>query len=246
MKVMYLDESGNHDLRRIDANYPVFVLGGVVADRSYVREVIQDEVRQFKMRQFGRDDIVLHTVDMHKGRGSYGFLADPRRRTTFYAELNQMIDALDFTVVACVIRKAEHVARHGERAGDPYHISLKYLIERFCLDLGVAEDSGYICAEKRNPGQDAELLEEWERLLRTGTEHVRAREIDAKILGIDLRDKQPSLAAMQLADLVITPIGRHIAGKPPSPNAVQWNVVERKLRRVQGEYLGPGLIIRPR
>jgi hypothetical protein len=35
MKRMYLDESGNHDLLRIDQQYPIFVLGGVIVDAEY-------------------------------------------------------------------------------------------------------------------------------------------------------------------------------------------------------------------
>jgi hypothetical protein len=50
---------------------------------------------------------------------------------------------------------------------------------------------------------------------------------------------------MQLSDVVITPIGRHVAGMPPKPNEVQWTVVERKLRRVGGTYWGSGLVILP-
>jgi hypothetical protein len=53
------------------------------------------------------------------------------------------------------------------------------------------------------------------------------------------------LAGMQLADLMVTPIGRHILKSPVKPNRVQWNVVESKLRRVDERYLGVGLVIRP-
>lgn len=242
---MYLDESGNHDLRKIDPAYPVFVLGGAIIERSYIRQVIEPELRQFKMAHFGREDVILHTVDMSKGRGDYAFLADPLRRTTFYSELNGMLRRLDYQVVACVVKKPEHVLRYGANAADPYHTSLKYLVERFCLELGQEDDSGFICAEKRNSGLDTGLINVWSELLRSGTEHVTSKEIDAKIVGLDLKDKRPNLAGMQLADLVITPIGRHIAGKPHKLHEVHWTVVESKLRRVNGTYEGPGLIIRP-
>ncbi len=32
MKVMYLDESGDHNLQVIDRDYPIFVLGGVILE----------------------------------------------------------------------------------------------------------------------------------------------------------------------------------------------------------------------
>jgi len=33
--VMFLDESGDHSLTRIDPQYPMFVLGGIIVDREY-------------------------------------------------------------------------------------------------------------------------------------------------------------------------------------------------------------------
>lgn len=243
---MFLDESGNHDLRRIDPDYPVFVLGGVIVERSYIREVLHPEIQQFKERYFGRVDIVLHTVEMHRGRGDYGFLADPGRRSDFFDDLNELLGRLEYKVVAVVIKKTEHLLRYGASAGDPYHVGLRYLVERFCLDLGHEQDGGFICAERRNPGLDTELTVVWEELLRTGTEHFAAQEIDRRIIGLDLKAKRSELSAMQLADLVITPIGRYVAGKPERASQVRWSTIEPKFRRVDGCHLGPGLIIRPR
>jgi hypothetical protein len=148
---MYLDESGDHNLKKINPNYPIFVLGGVIADRAYVRNVIEPRMRQFKQEHFGRDDVILLTVDMGRGGGDYAFLDDPAPRASFYAELNQMLENLDYKVVACVIRKDAHVAQYGPNAADPYMYSLEILIERFCLKLNSELDGGFVCAEKRNP-----------------------------------------------------------------------------------------------
>ena len=35
MKVLFLDESGDHNLSVIDPSYPIFVLGGVIVDQDY-------------------------------------------------------------------------------------------------------------------------------------------------------------------------------------------------------------------
>jgi len=34
MKILYLDESGDHDLVNIDKNYPIFALSGCVLDNK--------------------------------------------------------------------------------------------------------------------------------------------------------------------------------------------------------------------
>jgi hypothetical protein len=246
MKIMFLDESGNHNLKRVDPIYPVFVLGGAIVDRAYVRNIIEPEMQQFKMTHFGRTDVILHTVEMGRGRGDFAFLANPAKRAAFYADLNDLLQRWEYKVVACVFELPRFVAQYHDPV-DPYHYGLEILIERFCKELGADEDAGYIYAEKRNPGHDRELMAEWERLTTgmAGTTYIRAEEINRKIIDLSLKDKKPNMAGMQLADLVVTPPGRHVAGRPVVPNQVQWSVVESKLRRGFGTYMGYGLIIRP-
>lgn len=247
MKMMYLDESGDHRLKKINPTYPIFVLGGVIADRAYVREVMEPRVRQFKQHFFRREDVILHTVDMRNNAGDFAFLTNAPRRAEFYTELNAMLQELEYQVIAVVIKKEAHVAQYRDNAADPYLYALEMLIERFCEDLGEELDAGFICAEKRNPTLDRELMEAWEKLRSRGigTGHASSRRIEERIVGLDLRDKKPNLAGMQLADLVITPIGRHVLQAPVRADQVQWSVVEGKLRRVEGSYREKGLAIRP-
>jgi len=35
VKILFLDESGDHNLSIIDPQYPLFVLGGVIVDMDY-------------------------------------------------------------------------------------------------------------------------------------------------------------------------------------------------------------------
>lgn len=71
LKVMFLDESGNHGLIKIDPLYPVFVLGGVIVDRDYADDELTDRVRRFKMNLFGRDDLILHTADITRNNNGF-------------------------------------------------------------------------------------------------------------------------------------------------------------------------------
>lgn len=95
---MYIDESGDHGLKTVDPRYPVFVLGGVIVDRTCVRTDIRSRVQQLKRDFFGRDDIVLHTADIVRGRNGFERLAEPGFRTEFYTALNVMMDELEYTV----------------------------------------------------------------------------------------------------------------------------------------------------
>lgn len=249
MKVMYLDESGDHNLtpKKVSPNYPIFVLGGVIVDRSYLREVIEPRVRELKRRFWGREDVILHTVDMRNNAGDFAFLTDSARRGVFYAELNALRQELEYQVIAVAIKKDAYAVRYGADAADPYRYALGLLIERFCWELDPEPDAGFVCAEKRNPALDRELMAAWEELRTngTGTGDASSRRIEERIVGLDLRDKKPNLAGMQLADLVITPVGRHVLQTPEKADQVRWSMVESKLRRVGGTYRETGLVVRP-
>ncbi|MCA9863351.1 MAG: DUF3800 domain-containing protein [Thermomicrobiales bacterium] len=132
MKVMYLDESGDHNLEKIDPHQPVFVLGGIIVDRAYARTVLRHRVREFKHEFLGSPDIVLHTNDIIRARNGFEQLKDSAFREAFYEGINAMMRELEYQVVACVINKRRLVDKYGRNAEDPYHYGLHVLIERFC------------------------------------------------------------------------------------------------------------------
>jgi hypothetical protein len=117
--VMFIDESGDHNLTVIDPQYPIFVLGGIIADRAYAEREITAAVRQFKNDVFGRDDICLHTSDIVRNRNGFERMKEPEFRARFYRELNALMEGLQFSVVACAIRKDEHLSRYGRPSTRP-------------------------------------------------------------------------------------------------------------------------------
>lgn len=242
MKVLYLDESGDHNLAVIDPSYPLFVLGGVVMDQRYAEGPLEDALRDFKRRLFGREDLILHTADITRNRNGFERLKEPAFRERFYRELNALLRGLEFKVVACVIRKQEHLSRYGVAALDPYMLSLDVLVERFCMDLG--SGSGVIVAECRDPTLDRQLDIAWLNLKVQGTRYSQASEIQRRIVGLNLRPKSANIAALQLADLVVTPIGRKVLGKNIKED---YRVVEEKFRcSREGRIEGYGLVVLPR
>ena len=53
MTYLFLDESGDHSLTRIDPQYPVFVLGGVVVDADYAAGEMARKLDRFKLDVLG-------------------------------------------------------------------------------------------------------------------------------------------------------------------------------------------------
>lgn len=245
MQTLFLDESGDHSLTVIDPQYPVFVLGGVILNDDYERGEASARLERFKRDLFGSHDFVLHTADIVRQVGPFSILSDSCIRSTFRHRLNALMRELEFTVVACAIRKDAHLAAYGTSALDPYILSLNVLIERFCFalhDLGETEP-GVVIAERRDPALDAALLAAWRHIRARGTSYLRPATIRERIARLDLQGKSPGRIGLELADLVVSPIGRYVAEKPPRED---WAIVEAKLRRRGGSYWGSGLVVLPK
>ena len=64
MHYLFLDESGDHSLTRIDPGYPVFVLGGIIVAGDEALRKLEKSVAAFKRDLFRNPDLVLHTADI--------------------------------------------------------------------------------------------------------------------------------------------------------------------------------------
>ena len=70
MKFLFLDESGDHNLIKIDMQYPIFVLGGIIIDDDYL-SILNEKVDEFKLEVFGTKDIILHTADITRNKNGF-------------------------------------------------------------------------------------------------------------------------------------------------------------------------------
>jgi uncharacterized protein DUF3800 len=244
MKILFLDESGDHNLSIIDPMYPLFVLGGVIMDKAYSEGELIEQLNSFKLKLFGKKDVILHTADITRNKNGFEQLIEKSFREKFYHELNNVIQNLKFTVIACVIRKDVHLSRYGLAALDPYFLSLDILVERFCMEIGNVPSGGLIIAERRDPTLDHQLDLAWLNLKIQGTRYMQARQIEKRVVSLNLRSKSENIAGLQLADLVVTPIGRYVLGKSVKED---FRIIQSKFRCSKtGEWRGYGLVTLPK
>lgn len=243
-KILFLDESGDHSLAKIDPQYPMFVLGGVLVDEAYATGAMDAEVRKFKRDLFGTDAICLHYADIVRATNGFEAMADAAFRKHYYQELSGLLGRLAIRIVACAIKKDAHLGRYGMRAVDPYMLSLDVLVERFCYDIGPTGETGYMIAERRDPTLDHQLDLAWLNLKIQGTQFVKAIDVERRITGLTLQNKKANLSGLQLADLVVSPIGRDLLGKKDRGD---YEAVKSRFRRsYSGNYMGWGLVVLPR
>lgn len=123
-------------------------------------------------------------------------------------------------------------------------LSLGVVIERFCFELGGSGPQGIVHVERRNDRLDQELRIAWDVLRLNGTRYVRPEVIRRRITAFVFETKASGGPALEVADLVVTPLGRWVAGMPPKADL---DVVMQKLRRGPGgEWRGAGLVVLPK
>ena len=72
--IVFVDESGDHSLTSIDADFPVFALAFCIVEKAdYIAKIVP-EMQALKFKYWGHDAIVLHEHDIRKEKGEFAFL----------------------------------------------------------------------------------------------------------------------------------------------------------------------------
>ena len=82
-KIMFLDESGDHSLDKIDNSYPMFVLAGCIFDFDYYSTITEQQINILKIKHFGKTDVILRSYDIRKQKGDFSCLVDKEKREAF-------------------------------------------------------------------------------------------------------------------------------------------------------------------
>jgi len=64
--IVYADESGDHHLGKIDAQYPIFCLALCIINKKNYINHITPTIQQLKFDFWGHDNIILHERDIRK------------------------------------------------------------------------------------------------------------------------------------------------------------------------------------
>ncbi|MBW4635240.1 MAG: DUF3800 domain-containing protein [Iphinoe sp. HA4291-MV1] len=233
----FIDESGDHNLdySKVNDPYEVFVLSAVCFQESdYL--IFDQKFRELKTHFFGDDSFIVHTKEMTRPGKSKDArnlqFGKPEFRTSFYSAINKLIEETSFELVSCLINKSHLMSKaaiEGINAEDPYIFSLQWVLDKIffrCRDDLTCK----IFPEKRADRENLQIELEMLRVKNAGTLRYKPKEISQKLEEFTLKDKKLNLSGLQLADLVVTPIGRDFIGKPERPgNEVSYKVVKSKM-----------------
>lgn len=211
---LFIDESGDHNLSKIDPTYPMFALGGLcISELAY--EELNNEIDTIKEKYYGSVDIILHSSELKRPKDSRSdsrnmFLLDPEQRKVFYQEIDTtIVMAHEFSLAACFIHKQLHIDYYSQPA-DPYYFSFENLINRV---LWYTKDATVeIVAECRGKELDNALLAEYERLKSTGARFHSGEDIERKTKLV-CKPKSENINGLQIIDLALSSLTRHYLGK---------------------------------
>lgn len=223
--IVYVDESGDHALDKMDPQYPVFVLMFCLFKKQEYAKVICPAVQELKFKYFGHDATILHEREIRKAQPPFSGLLVPETRAAFMDDVTELIAQAPMTLVAVVIRKDRLTERYRS-PDNPYFLALEFGLERVCAELEKLGQKGrriHVVFECRGQKEDHDLELAFRRTMDT------FRMCRGHDLEIVMCDKRGNAAGLQLADLMARPIGRKVMN--PSQTNRAYEVIHPKLRR---------------
>lgn len=201
--LVFVDESGDHSLASIDAEYPIFVLAFCVFNRdTYLSEAVP-KIKALKIRHFGHDLAILHERDIRRRTGWFSKISKADH-DLLVAELSDIMRGLDFKIISVIIDKHRLKARY-KNPDHPYHLALGFgleRIERFLASRNQAGRKLSIVCEARGGREDADLELAFRRVCDGA--NYRGERYPHEIA---IADKKCNSEGLQIADLTARPIG---------------------------------------
>lgn len=242
--IVFMDESGDHSLVKVDADFPIFVLTFVIVEKEAYAHDLVPAVKELKFRFWGHDAAILHSHEIRKPRGDFAFLQIKERRDAFLADLNEMMCEAPYTLVAVAIRK-DKLTKQYRKPYSPYHLALELGLERvrdYLFRHGQKGRLTWLLAEARGDKEDQDLELEFRRVM--DGEGAMGSDVSATPFEMRILSKKANAEGMQLADLVAHPVARHVL-KPDQPNQA-FDIIQTKLMvNGRGRYEGVGLKVFP-
>lgn len=220
--IVYVDESGDHGMQTIDAQFPVFVLAFCVFHKGHYSEKVVPALEKFKFKHFGHDQIVLHESEIRKEKGPFRIFPTREHKNRFLDELTSIIEESKFILISCVIDKNR--LREEEKVSNPYHIALRFCLEtlhQFLMEKGEQDKPTHIIVERRGEKEDKDLELEFRRIC--AGQNCMERSLPFEIL---FSDKKAMSSGLQLADLVARPIGLSVFRREQENRA--FDVLKKK------------------
>lgn len=234
---MFIDESGDHGLSKIDPDFPAFLLCGVIiSSENYA--ILNDDFNTIKRKYWGEKEVIFHSSDIRKCRKEFQILFDIRLKANFYDDLNAAVSKENYVIIASAIDKKKYINTYGKISNDIYELSLSFIVERaiFYLDGIPGPKRLIIGIEKRGKKEDQLLNEHFQKIRARGTSYVTSQRLREVGLQIHFREKKENINGLQLSDLVAYPIITHVMN--PNRANPAYDLIRNRIYQKNGKLYG--------
>lgn len=241
---LFIDECGDHQLKKYDPTFPVFTLCGILVSRENLKS-LNNAFANLKMEIFGNTDVIIHSVEVRKWRKDFYVLQDESLRIKFFSGIEKILSQHDaYAIVSCTILKEllDKFCVRGEE-DDVYGLSLSYLLERgiFCVDnFGEENPQISVVVERRGKKEDARLLNYYNGLRNRGTKWVTPERLRSRVEHFEFKYKRDNIIGLQIADLVAYPVTQHILH--PERENRSYEAIKHNIFSDKGLLLGQKII----
>ncbi|MGB1283614.1 MAG: DUF3800 domain-containing protein [Polaribacter sp.] len=234
---LFLDESGDHGLKKIDENFPIFLLCGIlISEENY--KIVREKINKIKLEFWNNNNVIFHSRDIRKCNNEFQILFDLKIKKRFYESINSLISTDNYKIISSSISKLAFIKKYGKLENDVYEIALSFVLERtiFCLDDFKDCTELEIIIEKRGKKEDLKLAKHIQKLTQVGTYYVTPERI--KKLGFKTRFswKKENINGLQLADLIAYPTARYILN--PKGVHLSFNIFKHNFYTKNGKTYG--------
>lgn len=238
--IVFVDESGDHSLEKIDPSYPMFVLAFCLVPFTVYNEQIAPAIRRLKFNLFGHDTVVLHETDIVRRRKAFAGVSE-QQRSALMSELGEVVRRAQMTIIAIAVDKARHAARY-RRPEHPYHLAMQFGLERLHSQMTLLRQQDrltHVVFECRGQKEDDELELAFRRVC--GGRNAARERLNFDIV---MADKKCNSEGLQICDLIARPIGRHVLN--PTQTNRAFDIIRPKLAtNARGKSGGWGLKVFP-
>jgi hypothetical protein len=234
--LVFIDESGDHVLEVKDADYPVFVLAACIIKKDEYLYKLQPALTDMKLKYYGKDCVIFHEREIRKKAGAFSILKNQDIMKDFMADMNNMMAAIDYTVISTVIDKGALKATY-KYPEHPYNLACRFCLERIFLFLekkAAVDKKTIINFESRGEKEDKELKLHF---LEICTEKGWTN------FDINFINKSTNCSGLQFSDLIARPIGRWVINREQQNRA--FDILKSKFYKKGDDFLRIGLKIFP-
>ncbi|TXD48981.1 MULTISPECIES: DUF3800 domain-containing protein [unclassified Polaribacter] len=208
---LFLDESGDHGLEKIDENFPIFLLCGIlVSEENY--KIVKEKINKIKLEFWNNNNVVFHSRDIRKCNNEFQIFFDLDLKKRFYKAVNNLISINNYKIISSSISKLAFIKKYGKLENDVYEIALSFVLERaiFCLDDFKDCSELEIIIEKRGKKEDLKLSKHIQKITQVGTYYVTPERIRKLGFKTKFSWKRENINGLQLADLIAYPTARYV------------------------------------